>query len=40
MTAPGPKTIASIIGRAAHIACLDDDHVAQKVAVGVVRYLE
>eukprot|EP00040_Diaphanoeca_grandis_P028604 m.166000 g.166000 ORF g.166000 m.166000 type:complete len:840 (+) comp31409_c0_seq1:240-2759(+) len=40
MVAPGPRTIASVIGRAAHIACLDDEHVAKKIGAGICRYFE
>lgn len=36
--APGPKSMASMIGRAAHIAVLDEELVAQKVGVAIAHY--
>jgi hypothetical protein len=36
--APGPKSMASMIGRAAHIAVLDEELVAQKVGVALAHY--
>eukprot|EP00041_Stephanoeca_diplocostata_P036338 m.1321012 g.1321012 ORF g.1321012 m.1321012 type:complete len:912 (-) comp24846_c0_seq26:1518-4253(-) len=35
---PGPRSVASVIGRAAHIAALDDPVVADKLVANIVRY--
>ena len=38
--APGPKSMASMIGRAAHIAVLDEELVAQKVTAAIAHYFD